>query len=312
MFAILLLAAVGGGYQTIRESQDRASLTMPGQLVDVGGYELHISCVGSGSPTVILEAGLGEPAAMMAGWIQPGVASSTRVCAYDRAGEGWSDLAPSSRDGLAIATDLHTLLNRAEVDPPYVLVGHSSGGPYVEVYAARYPAEVAGMVLLDAQPADAIADLPGYAGEYNALRRGIALIPSLARLGATRLIYSSAGAGLPPEAQAQVRAFWSTGTYGRAFRDEIAGLRTALSQAQALTTLEDRPLVVVTAVEGAHRGWMPLQEEMVNLSTNGIHRVVPDATHTSLIQDEGDSANAINAILDVVDSVRSGGTALGN
>jgi pimeloyl-ACP methyl ester carboxylesterase len=191
-----------------------------------------------------------------------------------------------------------------------VLVGHSSGGPYIEVYAARYPADVAGMVLLDAQPADAIANLPGYAGEYNALRAGIALEPSLGRLGVLRLIASSAGVRLPPDAQAQVRAFWSIATYGRAFRDEIVGLKSALTQAQALTSLGDKPLVVVTAVTGAHKGWMPLQDEMLKLSTNSVHRVIQGATHTSLIEDKADAADAIRAILDVVASVRSGGTPL--
>jgi pimeloyl-ACP methyl ester carboxylesterase len=308
VLGVLLLAAIGGGYQTIRDAQDSAKFTSAGgQLIDVGGHKLYISCTGSGSPTVILEAGLGEPAAMMAGWVQPGVAASTKVCVYDRAGEGWSELADTPQDGLAIASDLHTLLSRAEVDPPYVLVAHSSGGPYVEVYAARYPADVAGMVLLDAQPVDAFANLPGYAAEYKyGIRAAAGLTPAVARLGVMRLIYSSAVPGLPARERAEVRAFWSTSTYSRAFRDEVAGLRDALTQAQALTSLGDKPLVVVTAVKNAHKGWLPLQDEMIHLSTNSVHRVIQDATHTSLIEDQGDAANSIKAILDVVASVRSG------
>jgi pimeloyl-ACP methyl ester carboxylesterase len=308
VLVVLLLAAVGGGYETIRETLDESAYAMPGQLIDVGGHKLHISCTGSGTPTVILEAGLGQPAAMMSGWIQPSVATVTRVCVYDRAGMGWSEPAETPRDGVAIATDLHTLLSRAEIEGPYVLAGHSSGGVYVQVFAAQYPDEVAGLVLLDSQPPDAIANLPGYAGEYDGIRRFTALFPSVARLGVGRLAYPSAASGLPPEAWAEARAFLSTAGHNRGYRDDAVGLEAALTQAQALTSLDDKPLIVVTAVEDAHAGWLPLQEKMAGLSTNSVQRVIQDASHASLIEGEGDSANAIKAILDVVEAVRSGAT----
>jgi pimeloyl-ACP methyl ester carboxylesterase len=307
VFAILLLAAAGGGYETIRETLDEGAYAMPGRLIDVGGHKLHISCSGSGSPTVILEGGLGEPSVMMAGWIQPGVQATTRVCVYDRAGKGWSEPADAPQDGFAIASDLHTLLSRAQIEAPYVLAGHSSGGVYVQVFASRYPDEVAGVVLLDSQPPDAIANLPGYAGEYQGLRRATALFPSLARLGVMRLFYASAAAGLPPDARAQERAFWSTGGHNRSLRDEVLELGTSLTQSQALESLGDKPLIVVTALEGAHDGWLPLQEKMADLSTNSVQRVIQDATHNSLIEDEVDSRNSIEAILDVVAAVRAGG-----
>ena len=306
VLAVLLLASLGGGYETIRETTDKSAYAMSGELIDVGGHKLHISCTGSGSPTVILEGGLGEPAAMMSGWIQPGVATATQVCVYDRAGKGWSEPPETPQDGLAIAADLHTLLDRAEIDAPYVLAGHSSGGVYMQVFAARYSDQVAGVVLLDSQPPDAIANLPGYAGVYDSIRRATALFPSVARLGVMRLVYASASAGLPPEPRAEERAFWSTASHNRSLRDEVLGLKTALTQAQALTTLGDKPLIVVTAVKDAEAGWLPLQEKMVSLSTNSTQRVIQDATHTSLIEDEGDAAISIQAILDVVDSVRSG------
>jgi pimeloyl-ACP methyl ester carboxylesterase len=307
--AVLLLAAVGGGYETIREAMDKSAYTMSGELIDVGGHKLHISCTGSGTPTVILAAGLGQPAAMMSGWIQPGVAAATRVCVYDRAGQGWSEQADTPQDGLAIAADLHTLLNRAEIDGPYVLAGHSSGGVYVQVFAAQYPDEVAGLVLLDSQPPDAIANLPGYAGEYDAIHRFTALFPSVARLGVGRLAYPSTS-GLPPEVWAEARALLSTAAHNRGYRDDAVGLEAALTQAQALTRLDDKPLIVLTAVEDAHAGWLPLQEKMTGLSTNSVQRVIQDASHASLIEDESDSANSIQAILDVVAAVRSGGAQL--
>ncbi|HEX7461472.1 MAG TPA: alpha/beta fold hydrolase [Dermatophilaceae bacterium] len=304
VFAVLLLAAVGGAFERISETA--AANAMPGQLVDVGGFKMHISCTGSGSPTVILEPGLGEPGVMMAGWIQPAVATTTKVCIYDRPGKGFSEPAPTPRDSIANAADLHTLLARAHVGGPYVLVGHSSGGPYIKVYASKYPDQVAGMVLLDAQPSDAFAKLPGFPTFYNVLRKGTGLLPSVARLGAMRLFYSTAVPGLPPQARSEERADWSRPSHYRSLRDEVLELHSALTQSHALTTLGSKPLIVVTAVKDAQKGWMPLQNEMLTLSTNSVHRVIQNATHISLTEDKTESGISSQAVLDVVDAVRSG------
>ncbi len=121
-----------------------------GQMVDVGGYRLHINCQGNGSLTVIMEAGLGEPSLMWA-LVQPQVATNTRVCVYDRAGLGWSDKSPKPRTADIVVDELHTLLKNASIEGPYIMVGHSTGGMLVRLYAHSYPSEVAGMVLVDAQ-----------------------------------------------------------------------------------------------------------------------------------------------------------------
>src|SRR5262249_28852565 len=138
----------GAVYQAIATQSDKRDYPPPGQLLDVGGYRLHLYCVGQGSPTVIFEAA----ADMMSvdwSWIQPEIAKKTRACAYDRAGMGWSDPGPEPRDANQVSTELHTLLTHAGIAGPYVLVGHSAGGLYVRVYAAHYPEEVVGMVLVD-------------------------------------------------------------------------------------------------------------------------------------------------------------------
>ena len=127
VLAVLALAAVGGGYQTLGAAADARAYPMPGQLIDVGGHRLHLHCTGSGSPTVVLEPGGGEMSSNM-GWIAPAVARDTRVCVYDRAGRGWSQPADTPQDGTQIATDLHTLLQRGHLPGPYVLAGHSFGG----------------------------------------------------------------------------------------------------------------------------------------------------------------------------------------
>jgi hypothetical protein len=96
VLAVLALASVGGGYQTVREAADARAHPMPGQLIDVGGHRLHLSCAGSGSPTVVLEPGAGGVSSDL-GWITPAVARDTRVCVYDRAGRGWSEPADTPR-----------------------------------------------------------------------------------------------------------------------------------------------------------------------------------------------------------------------
>ena len=290
VIATLLLAAVGGSLAAVSAAAGPNPIAQSGLMVDVGGHRLYIECTGSGSPVVVLQSGLGESSSYWS-HIAPDVAASTTVCVYDRAGHGRSDEA-GPQDGIAIATDLHTLLERVGVAGPYVLVGHSSGGPYVRVFAARYPDEVAGMVLLDAQPADAFTALPGFPGFYQGFRFASALSPSLARIGILGLAL-----GLPADQ--------STPSAARGARDEVIALPAALEQASALTSIGDRPLIVLSAGSGQQTGWLEAQESLSSLSTASVQRVLADATHTSIIT--GADANvSVDAIRDVVSSVRSG------
>jgi pimeloyl-ACP methyl ester carboxylesterase len=297
------LCALGGGWQTVAESVDRRTYTSPGALVDVGGHRLHLHCAGSGTPTVVLESGLGETSAYWE-WISTSIAHDTRVCVYDRAGRGWSDPASVPQDGVAVARDLHTLLDRGGVPGPFVLVGHSSGAQYVRIFAGRYPEDVVGMVLLDGQPAEALEGLPDFPNFYNRFRRIFALLPSLARLGVGRLIYHAGFESLPAQARTMQRLTYSSARSSRSLRDEFAELPTSLAQARSFQNLGDRPLVVVTAAQDAPTGWLPLQDKMATLSTNSSHRVVP-YTHDALITDETAAQTSIQAVRDVVSAVRS-------
>ncbi len=305
IFGLMIVGGIGAIYETVREAQDHARFRAPGDLVDVGGRRLHIDCTGTGGPTVVLEAGLGEPSTVMAGWISPAVAPTTRVCVYDRAGKGWSDPAPDDADPLAVVSDLHTLLERHGETGPFVLAGHSSGGVYVQAYAATYPDDVAGLVLIDSQPATALTDLPGYAGDYAALRMASGVAQPAARLGLMRVVADLSSGTLPEPVRAQERAFGSTAGQARSTRDELAALPAVMERARSLTTVGDEPVAIVTAEQDAMEGWLPLQAELAQLSTDASRVSAPDATHASLVEDEHDARHASRAIVDVVRSVRS-------
>ena len=301
----LFLSAFGGGYETYRETADSGNYPMPGRLIDVGGHKLHIDCTGTGSPTVVLEPGLGEPSTAMA-WIAPDVAATTRVCVYDRAGRGWSESAGTAQDGNAVATDLHTLLDRAGEHGPYVLAGHSAGGLYVLNFARLFPDEVAGVALLDSMSPQQYTAIDGWPAFYEMYRRASAVMPSLSRFGVGRLIYSDAYGDLPELARDQARAFNATPRAARSVRDEFSQIRTTMTEAQALTTLDERPLVVLTAAKGALGGWMDAQDKLAALSTNSVHRTLANAEHTMVTEHRPTAAQAARAITDVVDAVRTG------
>ena len=305
VLAALLLIALGGGHETVRRSLDSDALAMRGQLVDVGPYRLHLECTGSRGPTVVLEPGQGASAATL-GWIAPAVARDTRVCVYDRAGRGWSDPAATPPDGAQIATDLHTLLQRADVPGPYVLAGHSFGGLYVMSFAAQYPEQVAGLVLVDSTAPNATAVSRPEAGSYSIVKHVSALVSASARFGVGRLIANTSYAELPPGSRDEARASAATAMEMASFLDEFAVANRSASQAGELSTLDDKPLIVLTADRGNAEGWTAAQNELATLSTNSLHRVVAGATHQSLVDNPDHAAAVSQAIHDVVVSVRTG------
>ena len=304
VLALLALASIGGGYETAAEAADAAAHPPPGQLIDVGGHRLHLNCTGSGSPTVVLEPGGGGMSSNL-GWITPGVARATRVCVYDRAGRGWSEPADTPQDGAQIAADLHTLLHRANVPGPYVLVGHSFGGLYVLTFAARYPDEVAGMVLVDSTaPAAAPSAVQGSSDGIDRLA-ALASIP--ARLGLVRVVGHLLDDGLPPRAGGEVRAGTTTAGSLRSTIDEYGNASASAQQAAALRDFADKPLVVLTAGVGHDAAWSTAQNHLATLSANSAHLVVHGATHEALVADRGHAATTVRVILQVVAAVRSGG-----
>ena len=223
-------------------------------------------------------------------------------------GRGCADTA---QDGAQIATDLHTLLQRGHVPGPYVLAGHSFGGLYVLTFAARYPDEVAGMVLMDSTAPAATArpgtPSPGHGGSSDGMSRVSALISAAARLGLARLYAQVDFGSLPPRSRDEVRASVATASTLRSTIDEYVQATASIEQAAALGDFADKPLIVLTAGSGHDAAWSAAQNRMATLSTNSLHRSIAGATHEDLIANQEDAAATTQAILDVVSSVRSQG-----
>src|SRR6266571_790135 len=281
---LLVLAVVAGVvYQGIASAVDTSAYPPPGRLVDVGGYRLHIHCTGSGGPgpAVILDAGNGG-SSLDWSLVQPGVATFTRVCSYDRAGYGWSDSGPTPRTSGRIVRELHTLLVNAGVPGPYVLVGHSFGGLNMRLYAYTYPQDVAGLVLVDSShendPTALKAIMDG--------QQQLSTCQHFAPFGVVRLLGSLNQfiSPYPPAIQAVVKANLYQTRFCGTWYDEIAAWDESISQvrtARAQHSLGHLPLVVITHGKDLDASWQALQNDLAGLSSNSTHVIASMSDRTT-------------------------------
>jgi pimeloyl-ACP methyl ester carboxylesterase len=310
LLSLVALAGVGAIYQALATARDRRAFLPPGQRVDVGGHQLHLHCQGEGSPTVILEHGGGGSAL---GWflVQPEIARNTRVCAYDRAGLGWSDPGPAPRSGRQIAAELHTLLHNANIPGPYVLAGWSYGGLFVRAYAEQFPEDVAGLVLLDATHPDVWTRTVQGQAQYQNDSRLYAVARVLAWFGLWRLIpnlFTMPPAGLSPQQAGQWRAVYNTTSFWDTVETESRAILDTMTQARQAGNLGDLPVLVVTAGEneGVDGQWTVYQDELTTLSADSVHQVVEGAGHADLWLNPEHSQVSSAAILQLVKAVRMG------
>lgn len=314
VLGIATLAAVGAIFQSIATAIDKRALPPPGQMITVGSYQLHLYCTGAnvdGSPTVILENGLGSISSAW-GLVQPEVAKATRVCSYDRAGTGWSASSPEPRDAQHIAQELHTLLHNANIPGPYVLAGWSMGGLYARAYAAQYGDEVTGLVLIDSSHPDQWTSTPEGQAQFESFAKMNSVAPGLARLGVMRLMgLLQPSSGLPmPHNKALKASFAATKDWDAQSAEFLAWPATT-AQVHESGPLDNTPLFVLTATEHStppqqERLWQGWQMDLATLSTNSIHQIVEGADHASFWR-EPDVVKITNtAILQVVEAARTG------
>ena len=298
VIAVIGLMVLGAIYESSAEASDAKAYPPPGELVDVGGYRLHINCTGSGSPTVVIDAGQGDWSTSW-GVVQQEVAKTTRICTYDRAGLGWSEAGPLPRDAAQFAKELHTLLQNANVPGPYVLVGHSLGGTTVRVFVSEHASEVAGVVLIDSMN-------PGQATQpqtqSDSQSQPFSLQAALARFGIARLIVK-----LPVIAsmvEAGQEAYYPLFVRPQSLQtsaNELGGVPASLAQTDAVKTFGDLPLIVLTARLNTNPGWPQWQKELLELSSNSQQLFAENSGHT-IQADEPEAAVA--AILKMVELVR--------
>ncbi len=281
---IAVLALAGASYEAIAAAGDARRYPAPGRMVDVGGYRLHIQCVGAGSPTVVLDAGLGG-SSLDWSLVQPELGRTTRVCAYDRAGMGWSERSSQPRTPRQLAHELHTLLTNAGIAGPYVLVGHSLAGKNVRLFALQHPDQVAGMVLVDAR--SEYVDAHTSPTEVQAFQQAIAAQASQYRvarsLGLIRLIGASlwGGPAMPREMRTEGMLL-ATSQRGVA-ATTAEGLERAADDVrlQAAPSLGDRPLIVLAAGQNMAQTpyWAEAQRRQAALSTHGRLIVAEGSGH---------------------------------
>jgi pimeloyl-ACP methyl ester carboxylesterase len=299
-------------------------LSPPGQMAEIGGFRLHAVVCGQGTPTVVLEPALGGYA-LQYSHIQAGVSAFTRVMAYDRAGQGWSDASPNPRTPVHLAVELKTLLDRLDLRPPYILVGHSFGGMLTRIYAGLHPEEVAGMVLIDSTHENEYDPFPDVDKNVRQMATMVRLMKLVSRLGLgkplTRLGLGPEARSFPKEDLNTYLALASQPKHYETMLAEFSQHRAYFgAQTQVPGRLGDIPLLGVTAgksvsgqakIGGSLTGdqmnelHQKLQKDLVQLSTQGEQVIIPDATHFSIFLQPEHVAQVVEAIRQVMERIRS-------
>jgi len=328
VIAILLVA--GAAYQAIGSAIERRKYPPPGRLVPVNGHRLHIWSLGDG-PSVVFEAPLGGSCL---GWalVQPEVAKFARACSYDRAGFGWSDPGPMPRDAQRMTDELHTLLERAHIPKPCVLVSHSYGGFVLRLYATQHPGDVVGLVLVDPPSCEewllmntdrrrrvrygAKLARHGAFVTFIGITRFAGWLVQMRAIGAARATAYAASGGLlvghlerlfapvgklPAELRPVLRALWTQPKFFTSLASQIQTVPESAARVHASGSLGDIPLVLLSAGNLSPER-LRENEGVAKLSTRGKHIVVPGTSHW--VQIDHPQA-VIDAIREVVEEARN-------
>lgn len=282
---VLLLLFLGGFLFEFTASLIDRYNPPPGQFVDIGGYRLHLYCKGQGSPTVVLESGMGRSCL---DWypIQNRIARITRVCSYDRAGLGWSDPGPKPRTSQQMVKELGHLLKKAQVPGPFLLVGHSLGGLNMLLFTRQHPKEVVGAILLD--PSYLGLNLPYPSQRERKILEGrkrcrlfefrVNKALGLQRIRSLLLKEPAFISKLPPPVQKPYQALWIKGTHQATLLEEEASFTESLAQLRDPPPLKEKPLIILTQGE-AETWWKELQSSLKKFSNQSEWFLVKGSGH---------------------------------
>ena len=320
LVVLIVTAAIAGAiYEARARYRARHDYLPVGALIDIGGRRIHLDCRGTGTPTVVFEAGLDTMGSLSWSAVHEPIAKTTRACAYDRAGIMWSDPAPTTSVE-SIAADLHAALAAAHEPAPYVMVGHSLGGPYIMEFTKQFGGDVAGLVFVDASHPDQVQrfkqllgkDLDGGMTPYK-------IAAALAPIGVPRLFWPKEDSSHVPEQAMAMATAYGPMSLGPMLA-EAGAMSHTFAEAGTFRTLGDRPVVVLSAMkpldakilaavdisrEQATRFqqmWLEMHNEEAGWSSRSTHREFTDSTH--YIQFDRPDA-VIEAVRDVVERVRT-------
>jgi pimeloyl-ACP methyl ester carboxylesterase len=268
---------------------------------------MHMICMGEGTPTVILQAGA-TAESLWWYWVQSQLAEHTRVCAYDRAGLGWSEPASSSRDPLPIVAELHALLQEAGVSGPYIMAGHSFGAVWARIYAAQYPEEVSGIVLVDSTMLPGQNDYPQWKTFNDAVQ---AALWTMTRTGLFRLIVTNQfqSVGLPSDIARELAARQARNqTFDTTYAETVGAMLAFIDAAAPAENLGDLPMAVLWASQSdtARDHLAAFRQETAAYSSNSVARMIEGADHSTILGNEQYARQVSDAILDVIEGARTG------
>jgi pimeloyl-ACP methyl ester carboxylesterase len=313
---VLGAALFGTAYEFYARSQAHRNHPPPGQLVDIGGRNMHLDCRGEGTPTVVLESGLDTNGSLSWDKVHDDLAAITRTCAYDRAGVMWSEPKSTPQNADAVAQDLHATLQAAGITGPLVMVCHSLGGPYIMSYTRLFPDEVKGLVFVDCSHPDQLKRMPEAIVSKMKVPVALKVLSALSFTGILRLGPAPDVAGMPERARETGQA-WFSETASASLK-EMEAIPTTFEQAGQLRDLGDRPLVVLTAMQPlppdilAAQGlaaedaaqmqvvWEQLHQDEASWSSRSRQLNVPDSQHYIQFQRPDLVIEAVQEVLDAV------------